>query len=61
MNEAIEIQLNISDRLENPTLGAVMWSATVHQLECPEKSFISSYDKLLGKSQHIDANLFSLH
>lgn len=50
MNEAITIQLSIADRGKNPTLeNNVAWSATVRQLECPDKAFIASYDKLLGK------------
>lgn len=49
MNEAIAIQLSIADRGRNPSLdNNVAWSATVRQLECPDKAFIASYNKLLG-------------
>lgn len=34
--------------MQNPNLGAVIWSATITQIECPEKSFFSQYDKLLA-------------
>lgn len=49
MNDAIAIQLSVADRARNPSLdNNVAWSATVRQLECPDKAFIASYNKLLG-------------
>lgn len=52
MNNAIVIQLSIANRGINSTLeNNVAWSATVRQLECPEKAFIASYDKLLGNER----------
>lgn len=34
--------------MQQPQLGAVIWSATVTQIECPEKSFFSQFDKRLA-------------
>lgn len=34
--------------MENAGLGAIIWTATVTQIDCPEKAFLSQYDKLLA-------------
>lgn len=34
--------------MENPQLGAIIWSATVTQIECPEKAYFAQFDKRLA-------------
>lgn len=49
MSDSVSINVRVADRMKDPSLGAVLWSATVRQLECSEKAFLLQYDKFLGK------------
>lgn len=46
--DAIHIKFNISNRMQNSSLGPALWRATIQQIECPEKSKFSIYNELLG-------------
>lgn len=61
MSDSISINIRVADRMNDPSLGAVMWSASVRQLECSEKAFISQHDKFLGEKFATFCLFFKYH